>query len=67
MDSLQGKEILQKMWVGLEGWAVTKHMKFDKSKCQILHLGQVILLVHTNQRMTAWRTACGKTSEDSGQ
>ncbi|RMC21366.1 hypothetical protein DUI87_02228 [Hirundo rustica rustica] len=40
VDSLKVKEALQRDLDQLEGWAITIHMKFNKGKCQILHLGQ---------------------------
>ena len=42
MDSLKGIEALQRDLDRLESWTITSHMKFDKSKCQILHLGWTI-------------------------
>lgn len=39
VDSLKGREFLQRDLHRLESWAVTSHAKFHKSNCQILHLG----------------------------
>ncbi|TRZ08523.1 hypothetical protein HGM15179_018580 [Zosterops borbonicus] len=39
VDSLEDREALQRDHNKLEDWEITNHMKFDKGKCQILHLG----------------------------
>ena len=40
VDSLKGQDALQRDLERLEHWAMINGMKFNKSKCQILHLGQ---------------------------
>ncbi|KAF4798542.1 hypothetical protein TURU_063034 [Turdus rufiventris] len=38
VDTLEGREALQRDLDQLKGWAIIKHMKFNKGKWQILHL-----------------------------
>ncbi|KAJ7424374.1 PRKC apoptosis WT1 regulator protein-like protein [Pitangus sulphuratus] len=39
VDSLEGREVLQRDLSKLEDWAVTSLMNFNTDKCQILHVG----------------------------
>ncbi|KAJ7408955.1 rna-directed dna polymerase from mobile element jockey-like [Willisornis vidua] len=39
VDSLKGREALQRNLNKSEDWEITNHMKFNKGKCCILHLG----------------------------
>ncbi|TRZ13894.1 hypothetical protein HGM15179_013219 [Zosterops borbonicus] len=39
VDSLEGREILQRNLDKIESWAIPNSMEFNKDKCPILHLG----------------------------
>lgn len=45
---LRGGETLRGDLDRLESWAASDYMIFNKSKCQVLHLGQVMLVVPTH-------------------
>lgn len=40
VESLEAGEALQRNLDKLKGWATTNHVKFNKSKCQTVHLRQ---------------------------
>lgn len=48
VNSLKGREFLQRDMHRPESWAIITHMKFHKSKCQILHLGWSNLIPQRN-------------------
>ena len=56
VDSLKGQENLQRNLDRLEHWAMFSGMKFNKTKCQILHLGW------SNVRGVATEQPCRKGS-----
>ncbi|KAJ7409194.1 rna-directed dna polymerase from mobile element jockey-like [Willisornis vidua] len=55
VDLLEGRDALQRDLDKLQDWTITNHMKLNKGKYQIVHLGWATLVVHTDWGMRCWR------------
>lgn len=54
VDSLERRQVLQKDLGKEHGWAITNHMKFNKDKCQFLHMARGDMDVWTDWGMRGW-------------
>lgn len=66
VDYLEGEEALQKYLDKLEGWAITSHMKFNKTNARFCTWDESSLNVHTDWRMRGWGEDLQKENWGSG-
>ncbi|GAB0182819.1 mitochondrial enolase superfamily member 1 [Grus japonensis] len=57
VDSVEGREALQRDLDRLENWAITNHMKFKRASARLCTWEGATLAMHTDWAMRRWRPA----------